>query len=141
MVNTNGMMTGTVSNNVAAMLNLHELNPPYAHFNPNLGPSTEALPTPLSSVSLTPREQEVFSAILGNSQLPLGLEDLIPSPLSFSESGLVVGSPAAIAPSSPSPLSADLTPPKELSFAKPQTDQTEGPALAIPQSPDANQCA
>jgi len=147
-VNTNGMMASTVSNTIAAMLSLHELNPPYAHFNPNLGPSandfpptTEALSTPLSTVSLTPQEQEVFSAMLGNSQLPLALKDLIPSPLSFSENGFVVGSPTAVAPSSPSPLSADLMPSKELSFAKPHTDKIEGPALAIPKSPAANQCA
>ena len=153
-VNTNGMMTDTASNAVAAMLGLHELNPPYAHFNPNLVPSgnsapvhqqaplvpptAEALPPP--TISLTPREQEVLDAVLRNPQLPLTWEELVPSSLSFSKNGVVDGSPSAATPSSPSSLSADLTS-KELSFAKAQTNEIEEPASETPQSPAANQCA
>lgn len=132
-VNTSGMMTGTASNYTATMLGLYELNSPYAHFNPNLGPSeddspsvqepvpqtTNTLSTPLSTGLLTPREQEVFGAILGNSQLPFTLENLIPLPFSLLENGFVAGSPSTATPSSPSPLFTGSAPHTEVSFAKP----------------------
>ena len=142
------------------MLGLYELNSPYAHFNLNLGvggddspvyqssvqvpvPQTaDTLPAPLSTAPLTPREQEVFGAILGNSRLPLTLEDLIPLPLSPLENGFMAGSPFAATSSSPPPLSTVSASPKEFSFAKPQTNQPESPAASVmPQSPAVNQCA
>ena len=132
-VNTSGMMTNTTSNNTATMLGLYELNPPYAHFNPNLGaseddsPSVQApvpqtantLSTPLSTGLLTPREQEVFGAILGNSQLPFTLDNLIPLPFSLLENGFVAGSPSAATPNSPSPFFTGSAPHTKISSAKP----------------------
>ncbi|KAF9780027.1 hypothetical protein BJ322DRAFT_1023923 [Thelephora terrestris] len=118
MANTDGMMSGPAANTTAAMLGLYELSPPYAHFNPNLSPSRNGFPvhqppartfpvpptaisplSPLSTAPLTAHEQEVFQAILKDSQHPFTLENLVP-------------------PSSPSPLSV---PAEEVSFAKPQT--------------------
>ena len=154
-VNTSEMMTGTASDNTATMLGLYELNPPYAHFNPNLdaggsGPPVHQPPvpqmtnnfsTPLSTTPLTPREQEVFGAIFGNSRLPLTLEDLIPSLLSLPEIGFAASSPSIATPSSPFSLSTGSALPKEVSFAKLQTNQPEEPASVVSRSPAANQCA
>ena len=154
-VNTSEMMTDTTSDNTATMLGLYELNPPYAHFNPNLGAGENGSPvhqppvpqmtnnfsTPLSTTPLTPREQEVFGAIFGNSRLPLTLEDLIPSPLSLPEIGFAAGSPSIATPSSSSSLSTGSALPKEVSSAKLQTNQPEDSASVVSQSPAANRCA
>lgn len=129
------MMTGPAANTTAVMLGLYELSPAYAHFNPNLSPSRNGFPahqplaqafpipsttiaplSPLSTAPLTTHEQEVFQAILKNTQTPFTLEDLVP-------------------PSSPSPLSA---PAEELSFAK---LQPENVVSTTPQSSATNQCA
>jgi len=161
-VNTSEMMAGTASDIAAAMLNLCELNHPYAHFNPNLGtggnsfpvhqlpaqippvlPTSDVLPIPPSTSSLTPHEQEVFDTILGNSQLPFTLEDLLPLPLPLPEDGFMsvadslLGPPSPATPSSPFPLSTS-TAPEELSFTGVQINETERPML---QSPATNQCA
>ncbi|KAF9651227.1 hypothetical protein BDM02DRAFT_3110941 [Thelephora ganbajun] len=164
-VNTSGMIAGNAPSTTAAMLGLYELNPPYAHFNPNLGIDGNGFPlhqppartspvppmasvslNPLSTASLTPHEQEVFSAILGNSQMPLTLEDLIPLSLSLSDdpfvaaANSVAGFPTPATPPSLSSLYASISP-KELSFAGTQTGRTENPASTMPQSPARNQCA
>jgi len=159
-VNTSGTMTGTASDTTTAMLGLYELNHPYAHFNPNLDPgfpsyqppvqsspvppATNQLSAPLSTAPLTPHEQEVFNAIIGNSQMPLTLENLIPLPFSFPEDpfvtagGSVADFPSPASPSSPSPLSTS-TPPQELSFTKSQTSKNESPVPATPQPPVTDQ--
>ena len=164
-VNASGMMPGTASNITAAMLGLYELNPPYAHFNPNLGrsesnfpvhqppvqpppvpPTVNALPTSLSTVPLTPREQEVFGAALGNPRLSFALDDLIPLPLPLSEDGFVTAtssvadSPSPVTLTSPSPLTAAQALPKEL-FTEPQVSIVWGSASVMPQSPATNRCA
>ena len=150
-------MTGTAPNNTATMLGLYELNSPYAHYNPNLDaggsrspvheppvqtspvpPAVNAVPTPLSTSPLTPREQRVFNAAIRDSHLPLALEDLVPFPFSIYGDGFMpaadstAGSPSPVTFGSPSPFFT-YTLPEELSFAKPQTQtrNTEGRVAAI----------
>jgi len=162
-----GMATGTAPNTTATMLGLYELNSPYAHYNPNLCagwngspvyqppvqaspiyPTTNTYPSPLSTSPLTPREQQVFNAVISDSQLPLSLEGLVPFPLSIYGDGFTPGaesvanSPSPAAWSSPSPFST-YTLPEELSFAKPQTQtsKTKGSASKIPRSPAADRFA
>ena len=155
-VDTSEMMTGA-SNNTATMLGLYELNPPYAHLNPRLTTSGDGIPVYQSSVQmpqtanslsiphsttfLTPHDQEVFSAILGNPQLPFTLENLVPLPLPLPENGLTAGSPSAATSSSLFPLSTSSAPFEELSLVEPQTNQAEGSAPATSQPPTSNQCA
>lgn len=164
-VDTRGMMTGIAPDTTAAMLGLYELNCPYAHYNPNLDaggsgfpayqppvqssstlPMASAYSTSLSAAPLTLHEQQVFNAIMGNSRLPLSLEDLISLPLPFSQDGFVpaansvADSPSPATFSLPSPFSA-IIPPKELSFGSLQTSTISRPASKPPQSPATNQCA
>ena len=160
------IMTGTVPNTTAAMLGLYELNSPYAHYNPNLDtgrsgfpasqppvqtssvpPMASAVSAPLSTAPLTPHEQQVFNAIMGNSRLPLSLEDLtLPIPLSFPEDGFVTaanpsaGFPSSATPSSPFPFSTS-TLPVELLFTESQTGTTTGPASTLPRLSATNWCA
>jgi len=160
-------MTGTTSNTTATMLGLYELNSPYAHYNPNLAagwggpplyqppvqvsptpPMANTLPSPLSTSPLTPREQQVFNAMIGDSRLPLSLEDLVPFPLSIYDDGFtpaadpVASSSSPPAWSSPSPLPT-YTLPEELSFARPQTQtsKTKGSASKTPRSPATDRFA
>ena len=137
-----GMATGTAPNTAATMLGLYELNSPYAHYNPNLcagwngppvyqppvqaspiHPTANTYPTPLSTSPLTPREQQVFNTMIGDSQLPLSLEDLAPFPFSIYGDGFtpaadsVASSPSPGAWSSPSTFSTYILP-EEPSFAK-----------------------
>ena len=154
-------MTGTAPNTTATMLGLYELNSPYAHYNPNLDagwnsypvyqPPVQASPahptantyqTPLSTSPLTPREQQVFNAMIGDSHLPLSLDDLAPFPLSIYGDGFtpapdsIAGSPSPATWSSPSPFSTYILP-EELSFTEPQTQtsKTKGSSSKTPRSP------
>ena len=152
-------MTSTAPNTTATMLGLYELNSPYAHYNrPSIyHPPVQASPihptantylTPLSTSPLTSREQQVFNAMIGDSQLPLSLEDLVPFPLPIYGDGFtpvadsVANSPSPAARSSPSPFST-YTLPEELSFAKPQTQasKTDGPISKTPSSPATDRWA
>lgn len=146
-----GMMTGTVPDTTAAMLNLYELNSPYAHYNPNLDaggsdspvpPTTDPLSILLSTAPLTAQEQQVFDAIIGDTTLPLTLEHLIPFPLSAyqDESAPAMDSvavpPSLAVPSSPSPLSTSVLP-ELLSFTQPlkRAGKEEKPISKMPRSP------
>jgi len=151
-------MTGTSPNTTTTILGLYELNSPYAHYNPNLTagtpvhqspvqvspvpPAINALPVPLSTSPLTPREQQVFNAAISEAPLPLALEDLVPFPFSVYGDGFVsaAGSPSPAAFSSPSPFPT-YTLPEELPSIKrqAQTGKTEGPVSMMPRSPAVNQ--
>lgn len=123
-VDANETRFGPTVNDAAVMLGLNELS---VHYNHSLGTGgnnslihhepTETRTT--HPVTLTPHEQEVFDIVLNDPQFLLTWDDLAP------EDEVATGSPFFALPSSLHPFSADSTPPKEVSFANPRTNQTE----------------
>ena len=87
-----GSLSGCKPDSTTAKLELYDLNPPCAHFNPNLPgegivprqplaqatptpPVVDALLTPLSMTPLTIEEQDVFRTVLEDISPPFALEN------------------------------------------------------------------